>query len=34
MPILMADHDVEGHLRVLTRIWLSLEWSEIWPEVK
>ncbi len=26
----MADHDVEGHLQLLIRIWSSDEWSELW----
>jgi hypothetical protein len=30
MPTIMADHDVEGHLQLLIRIWSSGEWNEIW----
>lgn len=30
MPKIMADHDVEGHLRVLLAIWTSPEWSDVW----
>jgi hypothetical protein len=30
MPILLADHDVEGHLRVLTAVWTSDDWLELW----
>lgn len=33
MPIIMADHDVEGHLRVLIRIWSSPDWADLWAEV-
>lgn len=33
MPTIMADHDVEGHLRVLIRIWSSPAWAELWSEV-
>jgi hypothetical protein len=34
MPIIMADHDVEGHLRVLIRIWSAPDWTDLWTEVK
>ena len=27
---LMADHDVEGHLDVLLRIWTSIRWRALW----
>lgn len=30
MPAIMADHDVEGHLQLLIRIWSSEEWNELW----
>ena len=30
MPTIMADHDVEGHLRVLLNVWLSPGWIDIW----
>ena len=33
MPIIMADHDVEGHLRVLIRKWTSPDFAELWAEV-
>jgi hypothetical protein len=33
MPTILADHDVEGHLQVLLRIWLSPAWSEFWLDV-
>jgi hypothetical protein len=33
MPTIMADHDVEGHLEVLLRIWLSPDWRESWADV-
>jgi hypothetical protein len=33
MPIIMADHDVEGHLHVLIRNWSSPEFAELWAEV-
>ncbi len=26
----MADHDVEGHLQALLKIWLSPTWIEVW----
>ena len=32
MPTIMADHDVEGHLRLLIRIWSSPDWSDLWAE--
>jgi hypothetical protein len=33
MPTIMADHDVEGHLAVLLRLWLSPDWKESWAAV-
>lgn len=30
MPRIMTDHNVEGHLQVLTNIWSSAAWSEMW----
>lgn len=30
MPTIMADHDVEGHLQHLIRLWSSEEWNELW----
>jgi len=32
MPTIMADHDVEGHLRVLIRIWSSPDFIGLWAE--
>ena len=32
MPTIMADHDVEGQLRVLLNIWLSSDWIELWTD--
>jgi len=32
MPTILADHDVEGHLRILIRIWSSPDWSELWAQ--
>jgi hypothetical protein len=32
MPSIMADHDVEGHLRVLLSIWSSHKWADIWAD--
>ncbi len=34
MPTIMADHDVEGHLRVLLNIWLSPGWIDFWTEAR
>jgi Domain of unknown function (DUF5615) len=33
MPTIMADHDVEGHLRVLLSIWSSPTWVEVWADL-
>lgn len=33
MPKIMADHDVEGHLDVLLRIWTSPPWNELWQQL-
>jgi len=33
MPTIMADHDVEGHLKVLMNIWLSSIWIDLWSEL-
>ena len=30
MPTIMADHDVQGHLQLLIRLWSSDEWNELW----
>ena len=32
MPTIMADHDVEGHLRVILNLWLSPDWRQHWAE--
>jgi hypothetical protein len=32
MPSIMADHDVEGHLRILLSIWSSPKWADIWQD--
>jgi predicted nuclease of predicted toxin-antitoxin system len=32
MPTIMADHDVEGHVRVLLTIWLSPGWIDLWTD--
>jgi len=32
MPTIMAEHDVEGHLRVRIRIWSSPDFFELWAE--
>jgi hypothetical protein len=34
MLTLMADHDVEGHLDVLLRIWTSDAWSALWQSLR
>ena len=34
MLTLMADHDVEGHLDVLLRIWTSDAWSDLWQSLQ
>lgn len=33
MPKIMADHDVEGHLEVLLRIWTSPLWNGLWKQL-
>jgi hypothetical protein len=33
MPTLMADHDVQGHLEVLLRLWEAPDWKESWAGV-
>ncbi len=33
MPKIMADHDVEGHLEILLRIWTSSPWNELWQQL-
>ena len=33
MPAIMADHDVEGHVRVLLRLLTSAAWYEVWHEL-
>lgn len=33
MPSIMADHDVEGHLRALLRVLMSDEWRGFWEEL-
>ena len=34
MPTIMADHDVEGQLRLLLNIWLSPSWIDLWTELR
>ena len=29
----MADHNVEGHLDVLLKIWTSAPWNELWQQL-
>jgi len=29
----MADHDIEGQVRVLLRLLISAAWSEVWHEL-
>lgn len=31
---LMADHDVEGHLDILLRIWTSHAWNDLWESLQ
>lgn len=31
--MIMADHDVEGHLQILLNIWSSPEWADLWAEM-
>ena len=33
MPAIMADHDIEGQVRVLLRLLTSAAWSEVWHEL-
>lgn len=33
MPTILADHDVEGHLRVLLNLWLTPTWIDIWSDL-
>jgi hypothetical protein len=33
MPKIMADHNVEGHLDVLLRLWTSPPWNRLWQEL-
>jgi hypothetical protein len=33
MKGILADHNVEGHLEVLLRIWQGTEWREIWESL-
>jgi predicted nuclease of predicted toxin-antitoxin system len=33
MPAIMADHDIEGQVRVLLRLLASGAWSEVWHEL-
>lgn len=33
MPKIMADHNVEGHLDVLLRIWTSPVWNDLWRQI-
>ena len=33
MPTIMADHDIEGQVRVLLRLLTSAAWSEVWHEL-
>ena len=30
MPVILADHNAEGHLDVLVDIWTSPDWHELW----
>ena len=30
MPRIMADHNVEGHLQVLLKLWSSPAWRDVW----
>jgi hypothetical protein len=32
MPSIMADHDVEGHLKVLLNVWSSPKWADLWQD--
>ena len=33
MPSVMADHDVEGQVRILLRVLMSDDWREFWLEL-
>ena len=33
MPAIMADHDIEGQVRVLLRLLTSAAWFEVWHEL-
>ena len=33
MPRILADHDVEGHVRALIRVCSAPEWAEIWESL-
>ena len=33
MPKIIADHNIEGHLKVLVRILQTGPWAEIWNEI-
>ena len=33
MPAIMADHDIEGQVRVLLRLRTSAAWFEVWHEL-
>jgi len=33
MPAIMADHDIEGQVRVLLRLLTSAAWSQVWHEL-
>lgn len=33
MPAIMADHDIEGQVRVLLRLLTSATWYEVWHEL-
>jgi hypothetical protein len=33
MPAIMADHDIEGQVRVLLRLLTSAAWYEVWHEL-
>ena len=34
MLTIMADHNVEGHLKVLLSVWMSSDWNEFWTETE
>src|SRR5262245_44333678 len=33
MPVIMADHDIEGQMQVLLRLLTSAEWHTLWDEL-